>query len=185
MHVSSRASTKSRALVRLIWARFSQLASVVSRASSKGASSSGACLRLQHLAALDVQLAGDLQAIEIAFAVAHDLVGAIAVLVGMGRLPVAGMDVLRLQPHGPPEGEVGLKHLAGVADRTAARVHQSRGRATAPVRSRGRDRRSRPSGRRWRGDGSRRPSTASRPAETPPAVAGWRGTRGRRGWASP
>ena len=128
----------------------------------------GGLLLVQDLAAFDVQLAGDLQAIEVAFAVAHDLVGAIAVLVGMGRLPIAGMDVLGVPAHGPPEGEVGLKHLAGVADRPALGVHQPlgrrAGRSEAAVEQGVLGRQ----GADWRGDGTGRPNSRSRPAETRP-----------------
>ena len=60
-----------------------------------------------------MQLPGDLQAVEIALAVSHDLIWPIAFLVRMGGLPVTRMYILGLETHGPAEGEVGLKNFAG------------------------------------------------------------------------
>ena len=142
-------------------------------------------LRVEHLAALHVQLAGDLQAIQVAFAVAHDLVGPVAVFIG-GRLPVAGVDVLRLpvarrgrkrswserprarSPTGPRCGSI--SDASAPRRRAEAAIEigvlggqhavQSRMEAAVPVSCRGRARR--------------------------PQAAAWsRGTRGRRGSASP
>ena len=84
-------------------------------------------------------LASDLQAVEVALAVAHDLVRPVAFLVRMGGLPVTGMHILRLEAHGPAEGEVGLKDFLRVADRTlvtheALRGRRSRAEAAIEVR---------------------------------------------------
>ncbi len=108
---SSSASTKSRALVRLICARFSQLASVVEHREIERRVEIRHTRRVEHRTALDVQLAGDLQPVQVPFAVAHHLIGPIAVLVGMCRLPVAGIDVLRGEPHGSSKRKVGLKDI--------------------------------------------------------------------------
>ena len=88
----------------------------------------GHVLGVEHVAALHVTLAGDLQAVQVALAVAHDLVRAVAFLVRVRGLPVAGVHVLGLEPHGAAEGEVGLEHVAGLADRTLVTHEARRGR---------------------------------------------------------
>ena len=79
----------------------------------------GRLFQIQHLTAFDVQLAGDLQSVEVAFAVTHDLVGPVAVLVGMCGLPITRMNVLCVPACGPTKGKVVLKDFTSIANRTA------------------------------------------------------------------
>src|SRR5262245_28443353 len=85
----------------------------------------GDVLRIEYLAALDLIFARDLQAVEVALAVTHDLVGAVAVFFRMGRLPVARMDVLGAQSDLPAEREVGLENSPRAAHWSAGGVHES------------------------------------------------------------
>src|SRR5690349_11243144 len=71
-----------------------------------------------------MQLAHNLQPIEIAFAVTHDLVRTVTLLFRMGALPIAWMHVLSLPSHSPAEREIGLKDFPRVADRSTLWVHQ-------------------------------------------------------------
>src|SRR6185369_1079728 len=90
-------------------------------------------LRIEDLAALDVELTGDLEAVEVALAVPHDLVWTVPFFFRIRGLPVAGVYVLRRPADGAAEGEVGLKHLLDGSDRSLLRVHQAgrrRGRRT-------------------------------------------------------
>ena len=59
-----------------------------------------------------MEFAGDLQTIQIALAVPHDLIRAIPNLGQMRGLPVAGVHVLRAQSHCASESEVRLEDFA-------------------------------------------------------------------------
>ena len=145
----------------------------------------GDALGGENGAALDVELAGDLDAVEVDLAVATDLIRAVALLGRAGGLPVAGVDDLGLAADAAREGEVGLEDRPRVADRALAGVHQPRGRrgvgAEAALEQGVLD------GERAEGAGveAARPVVGEDGAEGRRGACASRGTAGRRGSASP
>ncbi len=70
----------------------------------------------------------DLEAVQVAFAVPHDLVRPVPLLVGVGALPVAGVHVLGAPAHGAAESEVRLEHGGAVPHGPGHGIHEAGGR---------------------------------------------------------